>query len=158
VLIDMGKAESRGVHRAEFDGAERTFDLVSIGNPHAVALDFLPSLEKIDRFAPMVSATLPGGVNIEFVHEQSEGVFRVVVWERGVGRTQACGTGAAAVASVLARLGRIGYGAPAQVELPGGRLELSVAPGSLDVRLRGPARRVFGGALPAPPVGAREST
>lgn len=147
VLIDMGRAESRGELRARVDGVERTFQLVSVGNPHAVVLDVLPDLATIDRDAPGVSQSIPGGANVEFVAEEAPGRFEVVVWERGVGRTLACGTGAAAVASVLARSGRIDFDKPATISLPGGPLELSVAAGSFEVRLRGPARRVFGGKL-----------
>jgi diaminopimelate epimerase len=158
VLIDMGRAEPRGELRAPVDGIERAFQLVSVGNPHAVVLDVLPDAATIDRYAPGVSQSIPGGANIEFVAEHTPGRFDVVVWERGVGRTLACGTGAAAVASVLARAGRIEFGKPAALSLPGGLLELSVAAGSFEVRLRGPARRVFGGKVAGTLARVREST
>lgn len=144
ILIDMGRAESRGQHRAAFDHAERRFELVSVGNPHAVTLDFCPDVARIDRCAPEVSQSIPGGANVEFVEASSAGAFRVLVWERGVGRTLACGTGAAAVASVLVRAGRAPFDAPIHLELPGGPLELTVSK-SFEVRLRGPARLVFRG-------------
>jgi diaminopimelate epimerase len=158
VLIDMGRAEPRGEHRASVNGTERVFQLVSVGNPHAVALDVFPDPATVDRLATAVSQSIPGGANVEFVTERSPGRFEVVVWERGVGRTFACGTGAAAVASVLARAGRIDFGKPATLTLPGGPLELSVAEGSFEVSLRGPARRVFGGKLDETPAGGPEST
>jgi diaminopimelate epimerase len=158
VLIDMGRAESRGEHRVPLDGVERAFQLVSVGNPHAVVLDLLPDSATIDRVAPGVSQSIPGGANVEFVAERAPGRFEVVVWERGVGRTLACGTGAAAVASVLARAARIEFDKPVTLSLPGGLLELSVTAGSHEVRLRGPAHRVFGGKLAGTLVRVREST
>jgi diaminopimelate epimerase len=69
----------------------------------------------------------------------------VLVWERGVGRTHAGGTGAAAVAVAAVVTGRGPCGEPLEVRLPGGALTLTVAEGSLDVTLRGPARHVFSG-------------
>jgi diaminopimelate epimerase len=150
VSIDMGRAESGGMRSLPFGAEVRDFELVSVGNPHAVALDFFPDVDRIDRDAPAVSGALPGGANIEFVRERSPGSYDVVVWERGVGRTLACGTGAAAVASVLARRGRIRFDSPAELWLPGGRLDLWVAEGSFGVRLRGPARHVFRGTLERP--------
>lgn len=158
VLIEMGRAELGGEHRAVFAGEERTFRLVSVGNPHAVALDLFPDVPAVDRLAPEVSRSIPGGVNVEFVRETTPGRFEVVVWERGVGRTLACGTGAAAVAAVLASCGRIEFGRPTTLLLPGGELELAVSAGSFDVSLRGPARRVFGGKLEGGVTGVREST
>jgi diaminopimelate epimerase len=157
VRIDMGRAELGGEHRAPLDGKERIFRLVSVGNPHAVALDLFPDASEVDRFAPGVSQSIPGGANIEFVRETSAGRFEVVVWERGVGRTLACGTGAAAVASVLAGMGRMEFGRPTTLSLPGGELELSVTAASFQVSLRGPARHVFRGKLDEGVMGVRES-
>jgi len=146
VTIDMGRADARGELRASFDGDDRVFHLVSVGNPHAIALDFWPDVHRIDRFAPDVSQSIPGGANVEFVKPSGPNCFRVLVWERGVGRTLACGTGAAAVASALVRSGRAGIGEGIRLELPGGPLELWVNEAS-EVRMRGPATFVFRGAL-----------
>ena len=75
----------------------------------------------------------------------------VVVWERGCGLTQACGTGAcaAAVAAVLA--GRLPANVWSRVSLPGGELFILVPSGLRDVRLRGPAEFVFTGVVPRTP-------
>jgi diaminopimelate epimerase len=70
-----------------------------------------------------------------------------VVWERGVGRTLACGTGAAATAVALANAGRAPFDEPMEIRLPGGALEIRVAKTSLAVSVRGPARRVFSGEI-----------
>lgn len=147
VAVDMGRAEPQGDHTAELDGRVFSFRRVSMGNPHAICLDGLLDTALVDRLAPFVSAEMPGGTNVEFVGQRGPTSFDVIVWERGVGRTLACGTGAAATATALALAGRAPFGVPVQIWLPGGPLEVSVAEGTLEVRLRGPARRVFGGEL-----------
>jgi diaminopimelate epimerase len=145
VRIDLGRAVPAGEHRAEFEGRPFTFTRVSTGNPHAISLDGLLPLEAIDRLGPQVSATLPGGSNVEFVRALGPRSFEVIVWERGVGRTLACGTGAGATAAALALAGQAPFGEPIEIRLPGGPLEVTVAPGTLELQLRGPARHVFGG-------------
>jgi diaminopimelate epimerase len=150
VLIDLGRAVPLGEHRTEYGGVEHRFSLISMGNPHAIRLGGLLDTASIDRLGVAVSAQIPGGTNVEFVLERGPREFDVVVWERGVGRTLACGTGAGATAAALALAGRAPYGQPLEIRLPGGSLEVSVAEGSLEVSLRGPARRVFAGQL-APP-------
>jgi len=74
----------------------------------------------------------------------------VIVWERGVGRTQACGTGACAVAAAACRAGRARWGEPIVVGLPGGDLSITVAPGGAAVTMRGPAQRVYVGEVAVP--------
>ena len=69
----------------------------------------------------------------------------MVVWERGVGRTLACGTGACAVAAAACDTGRARFDVPVTVALPGGPLEITVAATTRAVRMRGPAHRVFSG-------------
>jgi diaminopimelate epimerase len=73
---------------------------VSMGNPHAVV--FVSSLDAIpvERHGPAIetSAPFPAKTNVEFTEVVSSDEVRVRVWERGVGETQACGTGACAVA------------------------------------------------------------
>jgi diaminopimelate epimerase len=69
----------------------------------------------------------------------------VIVWERGVGRTLACGTGACAVAAVACQTGRGRFDAPVRVRLPGGDLEVLVRRDSMALTMTGPARRVFRG-------------
>ncbi len=48
----------------------------------------------------MIEEATPGGTNVEFAQSVDDGVIAVRTWERGVGETRACGTGAVAVASV----------------------------------------------------------
>ena len=145
VRIDLGRAEPAGEHRLEFEGRPFTFVRISTGNPHAISLDGLLPEGTIDRLGPAVSGQIPGGSNVEFVRDLGPRAFEVVVWERGVGRTLACGTGAGATAAALALAGRAPFGEPLEIRLPGGPLQVTVAPGTLELQLRGPAVHVFAG-------------
>jgi len=113
------------------------FDVVSMGNPHAVvAVDDvgLAPLESLGRDLQSHPA-FTAGVNVGFVELQDTGSIRLRVLERGVGETAACGTGAcAAVASLRAR----GLVDPeVAVHLPGGTLIVRDLEGILE--LEGPA-------------------
>jgi diaminopimelate epimerase len=145
VRIDLGRAEPLGEHRVEFEGSPLTFARISTGNPHAISLDGLLPAAVIDRLGPTVSGQIRGGSNVEFVRSLGPRAFEVVVWERGVGRTLACGTGAGATAAALTLAGRAPFGEPLEIRLPGGPLEVTVEAVTLELQLRGPARHVFSG-------------
>jgi len=117
---------------------------VSMGNPHAVTFDPVdraaigPALELDARF--------PQKVNAGFARLTGD-VVELSVWERGVGWTQACGTGACAAAVAAVETGRARRGEAITVRLPGGDLEIVVGEPGAPVRMTGPARRVFGGVV-----------
>lgn len=152
VRIDMGVVRVLGDVRVEHAG--RAFDLVSAdaGNPHAIALAGLSEAE-LDPLGARLQLGEPfkSGVNLERVvlERDDAGPFaRVDVFERGVGRTLACGTGACAVAAVLVARGLAPRDTEVRVRLPGGVLSIAIdAEGR--ARMRGPARRVFAGTASA---------
>ncbi len=151
VEVDMGAARIDPDLGVILEGHDHRFRRVDLGNPHAIT--FLPYDEaSIDRVGPRVATTPAHGTNVEFcvVSPEEPGVIDVVVWERGVGRTLACGTGACAVAVAACDEGRAAFGAPVRVRLPGGELVIRVEAGSRAVSMRGPARRVFRGELASP--------
>ena len=78
-----------------------SFRRVSVGNPHAVT--FVDDVEAapVRSLGADLEASTAGGTNVEFAQPVREGI-RVRTWERGVGETNACGTGAVA-AAVAAR-------------------------------------------------------
>lgn len=119
---------------------------LSTGNPHWVFVD-LESPPDLALVGPLLERDpqFPERVNIEFVRLLPDGALRVDVWERGCGLTQACGTGAAAVAELWRLLGRIADDATLTVELPGGRLFFGWRGERL--LMRGPAVRVFTGTV-----------
>ncbi len=121
---------------------------VSMGNPHLVlfveedpdgfpVLDVGPLVEHSDLF--------PEHTNVEFV-ALADGELRTRVWERGVGETMACGTGACAVLVAANEAGLVPE--RATVRFPGGALEVARR-GDGDVELTGPAERVFEGTVDA---------
>jgi diaminopimelate epimerase len=146
VTVDMGKArhgeQSQRLVQGVL-GAE-----VSLGNPHFVLLS-TPGSEA-GRLGPLLERdpAFPQRTNVEFVEVRGAQRLSVVVWERGVGLTQACGTGACASAVVAARVGQVPFDAWVTVALPGGELEVKVLSDG-QVWMRGPATFVFQGALPA---------
>jgi len=150
VTVSMGNATREGEVRALHRGEDLTFQRISMGNPHAVVFDVKCTEQELDELGPRVSRSLAGGTNVEFVRATGPSAFDVLVWERGVGRTLACGTGAAAVAALACLLGRAPYDAPITLRLPGGPLELRVRGEDLAVTLRGPSRFVFEGEVPDP--------
>jgi len=123
----------------------RPFTAVSVGNPHAVS--FAPFVsEDVDELGPVVDRLVPGGTNVELCQVADGGKrLEVAVWERGVGRTRACGTGACAAAAAAAAAGRVPFDEPVDVALAGGVLEIVVARQDGALTMTGLARRVFVG-------------
>lgn len=124
------------------DGREYPASAVSMGNPHLVI--FLPELQGLEagRLGPLLEhhPLYPHRTNVEFVQVLGPTELQMVVWERGSGLTQACGTGAAASVVAAAVTGRSSR--RAGVQLPGGRLEVDWTAENR-VLLSGPAEEVF---------------
>jgi diaminopimelate epimerase len=143
VSVEMGPARLEGEQELSIPGETLHATRVSMGNPHAVLFD-APTRERASAVGPLVERAVPGGVNVGFARPGPDGID-LVVWERGAGLTDACGTGACAAAVAAVRAGSARAGAPIVVRLPGGALEIVVAPDLARVTLRGPAERVFEG-------------
>ena len=143
VRLELGCAETAGTLVFRDAGKELDFQRISTGNPHAIRFAERESKERIDLLAPQISACVAGGANIEFAVIRADGGIDLDVWERGVGRTQACGTGAAATVVAAALAGHVPFGADVAVNLPGGQLSVQVAEGSLAMILEGPAVHVY---------------
>ena len=131
VTVDMGKVEIGDDEPEWADGhgllrAARA----SVGNPHLVALS--PNAgsgatpEEVERLGRAANAAFAGGINVEVVAVgDGPGELVMEVYERGVGLTQACGTGAVAAAAVARRWELVGD--DVVVHMPGGatRIDLS---------------------------------
>lgn len=115
---------------------------INVGNPHLVLADV--ALDQAERLGPVLERhpDFPDRTNVEFVARERDGL-RVVVWERGAGLTQACGTGACAAVAAGVKRGAMPAGEWVPVLLPGGRLEIRVAEDLSSCELRGPATFVF---------------
>jgi len=133
------------VYSAVVNGRELLLNLVSMGNPHAVCFWPHPVADfPLSELGPKIEklAIFPNRINFEVANVVSRQRIEARVWERGVGETLACGTGACAIA-VTARLH--GYVDPeVNVELPGGVLQVDWD-GAGEVFLSGPAEIVFTG-------------
>jgi diaminopimelate epimerase len=122
------------------------FSLADAGNPHAITLH-RASRAGVERIGPLV-ATHPrfaGGTNVEFAACRSPTEIELVVWERGVGITDACGTGACATVVVGVEKGWAAADEDVAVSLPGGMLHVNVSADKKRVLMSGPANHVFSG-------------
>ncbi len=152
VRIDMGPAVVSG-KRLPKAGGGREFVSVSIGNPHAVCfVEAIDDPETLARhYGPAVendAAYQPAKTNVEFAQLEDDGSISLWVWERGVGITAACGTGACATAAAAVSEGLVAPDQPVLVTLPGGTLTIVVpADSSRGVAMTGPCRQVFSGVV-----------
>ncbi|HVE91035.1 MAG TPA: diaminopimelate epimerase [Actinomycetota bacterium] len=147
-MAGTGPATLVGVETPGFGVVEGTG--VSMGNPHFVVfaqdLGRTPDDRLVTTLGPQIErhAAFPRRTNVEFVTVLSQTAIQMRVWERGVGETLACGTGACAAAVASALLGRTGR--QVEVRLPGGTLEVDWTPDGV-VWMSGPAEKVFEGRL-----------
>jgi diaminopimelate epimerase len=148
VTVDMGAPRLDDDDRKlEVDGHSVTVTCLSMGNPHAVVFVDDVDAAPVTSLGPRLEthpAFLPAKTNVEFAQVVDRTTVRQRTWERGVGETLACGTGACAVAVAAQARGLAGR--PVTIELRGGRLELEWAPGGT-VLMTGPAREVAHGTL-----------
>jgi diaminopimelate epimerase len=148
VTVAMGTARSTGELAVSVGGREHRFQKVDVGNPHAISFEPFEDAD-LDRVGPVAATAVPGGTNVELcrVRKVDSGppLIEVIVWERGVGRTLACGTGACAALAAACEAGLAPFGAPARMALPGGELLVTVGAERREIVMKGPARKVFAG-------------
>jgi diaminopimelate epimerase len=151
VEVEIGELCDLGPVEITLEGRVHRFARMSAGNPHAVTFERYDARE-IDVIGPAVAkaSLFPEGTNVEFARLSDDGAIELVVWERGVGRTLACGTGAAATVGAACLARRRSYGEFVEVRLPGGSLGICVRQGTLAATMRGPARLVFEGEVTIP--------
>ena len=152
VPFDPGYAQQQpdiltSVHIKLADGSSIELSPLSLGNPHGVL--FVDNVDNcgIDTLGPFLSQHqfFPDRANIGFVEKVDAANLRLRVYERGVGETQACGSGACA--AVVAGQEFLGLGAEVKVILPGGELTVARAIDRQDacIFLSGEAIEVFTG-------------
>ena len=140
-----GFASVQDGYEIALDGQTILFGAVSMGNPHAVIevqdIDTAP----VATLGPALqsSVVFPQSANIGFAQVIARDKLRLRVFERGVGETLACGSGACAAAAVLMRRGKLDRAAT--VSLPGGDLQISWPDDVAEVIMSGPAAFVFEG-------------
>jgi len=168
-LFDQGKIEAgrvahvmtpAGAKSVQFENGEWIVDMgeatdfvpiddangfaISIGNPHLVLSQY-PSRNEMTRIGQTLEyhSHFPQRTNVEFVRQTGPASLDVAVWERGVGLTLACGTGACAAVAVAVLQKKLPADAWISVQLPGGILHVRYDSSSRHVWMRGPARRAY---------------
>jgi diaminopimelate epimerase len=126
-------------------GTEVEIGAVSMGNPHAVLTVASVASAPVDRLGPAIEnhPRFPNRVNVGFMEIVDRAHVRLRVFERGVGETLACGTGACGAVAVGRRHGRLD--SSVEVALPGGKLEISWAGPGEHIWMKGPTAVSFTG-------------
>ncbi|MEH6756756.1 MAG: diaminopimelate epimerase [Parasphingorhabdus sp.] len=116
---------------------------VNVGNPHVIFFVDNSDAVELERLGPMIEVDplFPERVNVNVAHLKN-GDLHLRVWERGVGLTRACGTGACATAVAAMKRGLAQ--SPVTVHLPGGSLIVSWQEGGT-ILMQGPTTYVFSG-------------
>ena len=110
---------------------------VDMGNPHLVILVADPSMVKLATEGAWLERQFPHGINVEYVAvDRRRPRLDMRVWERGVGITEACGTGACAAAHLAHAWGLVGD--EVHVSMPGGNARVRLEPDG-SVTLIGPS-------------------
>ncbi len=169
--VDTGIAVDMGEPRFEWDAIPLAYPLdtlsmpvgwddlespsaVNVGNPHVVF--FVPDTTAIalERLGPLIEHDhlFPARINVNVATIVSPSEIRLRVWERGVGETRACGTGACATAIAAMRRGLVDRGIVA-VHLPGGALHIGWGPDNR-ITMTGPATESFRGTFDPAAYGA----
>lgn len=121
---------------------------LDLGTPHCVVFRDLADLMP-ERDGPPWGRTRPGGTNVMFARVRRPGELDVVPWERGVGATAGCATGAAAAAIAAARM-TASWPARSVVRQPGGSVEVTWRDRDLTLDIRGTVRIIAEGTLDIP--------
>ena len=143
----LGWDAAEDAYALAVDGGTVRFGAVSMGNPHAV----IEVAEVAHAPVAAIGAALqrapafPQSGNAGFAEGVARDRIRLRVFERGVGETLACGSGACAAVAVLVRGGRIDADREVAVELPGGTLRIRYDRAAERIHMGGPTAFVFEG-------------
>ena len=145
--IPMAQAKDTLQFQFELEGRMLTASAASMGNPHCIL--FVGDAEKapVAQIGPLIEThpLFPARVNVEFAQVLDKDHIRMRVWERGVGITLACGTGACATAVAAIRKGLVNR--KVEVLLDGGALMLEWREEDGHVLMTGPGVTSFRGEI-----------
>jgi len=159
VLVNMGEpvfepkeipflAETtNNVYSVMVDQEEVQLSAVSMGNPHAIIQVDNTKEAKVNVLGPLIEShsQFPERVNVGFMEIVHKRFIKLRVFERGVGETMACGTGACAAVAV--GIDRNLLESPVEVRLPGGNLKIEWQGAGSPLFMEGPAVSVFEGKI-----------
>ncbi|WP_231734330.1 diaminopimelate epimerase [Noviluteimonas gilva] len=137
--------EARDTYDIDVEGTTLHVGAASMGNPHALIEvdDIATARVGLQGPALQRSPAFPESVNVGFAQVVARDRIRLRVFERGVGETLACGSGACAAAAILMRRGRVDR--DVIVALPGGELRIAWPDDASPITMAGPAAFVFEG-------------
>jgi len=143
--VPLARATDTNLFRLNVDGKTYEASAVSVGNPHAVLFVEDADAAPVAELGPRIEhhPMFPARTNVEFVSQNRDDRLRMRVWERGVGITSACGTGACATAVAAFRRGLTGR--KVEVVLDGGSLFIELRAGDDHILMTGPATLAFRG-------------
>jgi diaminopimelate epimerase len=149
VSVDMGvpRFDEPPSYALKINGADFEIGAVSIGNPHAVLLVSDVDTAPVEALGPKIEhhPRFPKRVNAGFMQIVDRGQIRLRVFERGVGETLACGTGAGGAVAVGRRQGLLD--SQVQVQMRGGTALVAWPGAGEHLWLTGPAITVFTGSI-----------
>lgn len=122
---------------------------VSMGNPHAVT--FLENEDEIliNNIGPKIEKNknfFPNDINVNFVIKNKDKEFKVITWERGAGRTMACGTGSSGSYSKICEKYNFKNSEKIKINVPGGVLYFKKNKKG-EILMKGPSKFVFNGKI-----------
>lgn len=159
VTVDMGvpilepkdipftAPKRQSTYHIDVEGMDAEISAVSMGNPHAVLVVEDVETAPVDELGPEIEhhPGFPHRVNVGFMQILSRREIALRVFERGVGETRACGSGACAavVAGIIRKL----LDSTVTVHLPGGDLRIHWPGEGQSLTMTGPAVTVFRGQI-----------
>jgi diaminopimelate epimerase len=143
--VPLAMAADTNLFRLNVDGATHEASAVSVGNPHVILFVDDADTAPVTELGPRIEThpMFPARTNVEFVSRQRDDRLRMRVWERGVGVTSACGTGACATAVAAFRRGLTGR--RVEIVLDGGSLFIELRASDDHILMTGPATLAFKG-------------
>ena len=141
--IPLAVDSQQAQYTLEFEGSSSLFSALEIGNPHALFQVESVATAPLETLGPLLQdhVLFPQRVNVGFFERLSDDQINLRVFERGVGETRACGSGACAAVIAGIRLGLLTN--KVTVNLSGGPLEIEYAGEGEPVFLIGPATTVY---------------
>ena len=145
--VPFSVAETAAQYPLEVQGQHLSVGVLSMGNPHAILMVDDCDNAPVGSLGPLIESheRFPDRVNVGFLQVNSRTDAKLRVYERGVGETEACGSGACAAAVHGMQLNLLD--SDVTLQLPGGKLTVSWEGGSSPVWLGGPTASVFDGTI-----------
>lgn len=139
--------EEQDTYQLAIDGGLLSVGVVALGNPHVVTTVSAVRTAQVEKLGPLLESheRFPNRVNAGFMEIVSREEIHLRVYERGVGETLACGTGACAAVAVGIRQGVLDP--EVQVHLEGGDLQVIWSSEKAPILMTGPCETVFEGRL-----------